>query len=375
MGGAERYLVRLVNRLDRRCFESWIVYTNGDVVKKELAQDVGIIKLQEEKATARNPFDWLNIIKFYRLMKELKTDLVHTQGAGIFCIAAWIAAKLLRIPVVHTIQHTYAARSRTEDITIKTPGLRNFLYSLVDAHIAGCEYMKREFIGLWKIPPQRVYLDPIGIDLNQFKPLAETVAKKKLREELGIESDVLIIGVVARLCSVKGVHKAMSILPRVKKEIPKIKLVIVGDGPMRKDYEKLVDALDLRRNVLFTGLRTDVSQLMNMFDVYLQTTDAPLIGFTTLEAMATGKPLVTLVQNKEEEDMARETVVEGGNGILIPLGDQEAVTRLVKLLKNKRVLNEMGESSRKLAEQKFDLRLHIQNMESLYEDLICMSKK
>ncbi len=373
VGGAEKYLARLANSLDREKFNLWIVHTNGDSIVRELSENVKVIKLQERKATAMNPLDWLNVVRFRRLMRNLNIDLVNTHGAGIFCIAAWIAAKSLKIPVVHTIQHVYAVRSKTEDLTIKIPGLRHFLYSLVDIYIAFCVYMKNEFVNLWKIPPQKIYLNPLGVDLNKFKPLPET--KIKLRQELSIESDAPIIGVVARLSPVKGVHKGIRILSRIREEIPNVKLIIVGDGPMKGEYEKLVTDLNLRKNVVFTGFRNDIPHLMNIFDIYLQTTDAPLLGNTTLEAMAVGKPIVTIVQNKVEEAMARETVIEGYNGILIPLNHPEAVTRLIKLLKDKKTLDEMGKASRRLAEEKFDWNLHVENMEKLYMDLIYASRK
>jgi glycosyltransferase involved in cell wall biosynthesis len=308
-------------------------------------------------------------------MRILKIDLVNTHGAGIFCITTWMAAKLLKIPVVHTIQHTYAIKSMTENLTVKIPGLRHFLYSLVNTHIALCNYTKNEFINLWRIPPRKIYLNPVGVELREFKPFMETETKIKLKQELSIELDAPIIGIVARLSPVKGVHKAIHILPRIKEEIPNVKLVIIGDGSMRKEYEKLADNLHLRQNIIFTGFRSDIPQLMNIFDIYLQTTDSPLIGNTTLEAMATGKPIATIVQNKTEEAMARETLIEGYNGILIPLNHSEAATKLGRLLKDKQTLDKMGKASRKLAEEKFNLQLHVKNMERLYRDLICSSKK
>lgn len=374
IGGAERYLVRLTNSLDRRSFKQWIVHTDGDLIKDQITNDdVEIIKLQERKATAKNPIDWLNIFKFYKLIKILNIDLVNTHSAGIFCITAWIAAKLLQIPVVHIIQHVYAVRSRTEDFMIKIPGIRHLLYSLVDRYVALSKYMKNEFIDLWKIPPQKIYLNPLGIDLNEFRP--SIVNRMKLKQELHIEPEAPIIGVVARLSPVKGVHKAINILPEVKKEIPNIKLIIVGDGPMRNKYEKLVSDLGLKQSVIFTGFRQDVPQLMDIFDIYLQTTNAPLMGNTTLEAMAVGKPIAIIVQNEAEEAMARETVIEGYNGVLIHLNHPEATIKLVRLLKDKETLDKMGNASRKLAEERFDLHLHVKNMERLYSDLIWSSKK
>src|SRR5262245_44741143 len=170
-GGDQRYVARLTQRLDPHRFTQIIAYSNSDSMLPEFPPHVRFVKMTEHRPRAVRLRDWERLVRRYlELIREEKIDLVTTHGAGFVQIAAAMAAKRWRRPVIHTIQRPWNNRSRTEDLIIKVPVLRWAAYALTDKFVALGSYYHDDQISRFKIPRAKMHLSYIGVDISELRP-------------------------------------------------------------------------------------------------------------------------------------------------------------------------------------------------------------
>lgn len=195
-----------------------------------------------------------------------------------------------------------------------------------------------------------------GVDTAEFSP-ANASAGLKLRIALGWESRPVIV-CVSRLMTRKGQDKLISALPQIISSVPNASLLIVGDGPYRKDLEKLTDKLRLRSNVHFTG-KVAQDQLANWYaagDVFAMPCrtrvggwDVEGLGIVFLEGSAAGLPVLV-----GDSGGAVDAVIDGETGFLVDGNNLRDITvRLIELLSNERLAKQMGDAGRNWVAQEW----------------------
>ncbi len=152
----------------------------------------------------------------------------------------------------------------------------------------------------------------------------------------------------------------------ITKKEPNAQLILVGDGPERHSIERLIDKLDLRRNILVTGYRSDVAEMMNCADALVlcsETENAPL---TILEGMSCGLPIIAT-----NVGGIPELIQDGKNGFLVPLKHPEEIAEAaLKLNSDDNLLSKMGENARKTILQKYTKDIVLKQYLKVYESVI-----
>lgn len=182
-------------------------------------------------------------------------------------------------------------------------------------HIAVSENTKKD---LEAIGVKNVKVIPNGIDF-------ERIQKIKPADE---ESDVLFVG---RLIKEKKVDVLIKAIRLIKKDNPSIKCLIIGDGPERSKLEKLVDILDLSKNVKFKGFlenHDDVISLMKASKVFVLPSIREGFGIAAIEANACGLPVVTV----KHERNAVANLINDKNGFLCKLSEEEIKEKIILAL-------------------------------------------
>lgn len=368
IGGEQTYLASLINHLGKD-YKHTVAYSFSDRLKNRIQQPVNYIKLSDKKLRASDPEIYLLFFRFLDIFKHNRPDAVILYSPGVPNFLCSLAAKILNIPVIYIPQRAYGNQSRWERIVTKFYPLRLISYGLIDRVIALGSYYQDDFIKNWKIPKEKVVLNYIGIDLNEFRP--DEIKRRIFREQLSLTDDLLVFGFVGRLHPVKGFYKVLKFFQVLQQQINDTKLVllVVGDGPFRETYQRLVDELSLK-SIIFVGYRPDIDFVMNGIDVYIQATDNPLNGISSIEAIACGKTIITIVRNQQEIAMARDTTVEGLNGWFVRLDRLDHdVPKVLDIIDCKK-REKMGFESRRIAEQIFDINNHVQNISNMLNSLI-----
>lgn len=206
-----------------------------------------------------------------------------------------------------------------------------------------------------------------GVDLNRFNPRN---SGSYLKKRYKINSSKLVVLFVGRLDKEKNIDVVIKAFPVVLKSID-AQLIIAGKGKEKTNLVNLSKNLGLDKNITFTGFVTekDLPNLFRMADVFVIASIAELQSIATMEAMASGLPVVAA------RVMALpELVHDGKNGYLFSDGDTNALAnQMIKILKNPALRKKMSANSLKII-SRHDLKNTITSYEKLYQKLISASK-
>lgn len=298
--------------------------------------------------------------KYIKKILDYKPDIVHSQCEfGTFSTARYIAEEL-NIPIVHTYHTVY------EDYThyfspspyigkkIAT-GISRYAAMFSDAMIAPTDKIKDILIRNNVSCPIKVI--PTGIDTNKFR-----CAEKKENIN-GINKGDFVCGYIGRLAKEKNVDE----LIRLHSEIndPKVKLLIVGDGPERDNLVTLAKSSGISDRVIFTGMidRKDIAPYYKALDVFVNASESEAQGLTYIEALSCGLPLVC------RDDKCLDNVIENKvNGFRYK--SLSEYLEIIRTLKDNPLYRKTISEKALISSEKFDLSVFEESVEKLYESCI-----
>ena len=229
-------------------------------------------------------------------------------------------------------------------------------------NVSGSERQACLALGLLKVDRSLVVCN--GIDWQSFDAL--TVDIRQVRARLGFDPSDVVVGHIAKFDIQKAQDDLAAAIPFVLEKCPRAKFLFVGDGALRPQIEAQVARLGVDRQVVFTGYRNDVASLLKAIDVVALPSRWEGLPLVLLEAMACRKPVVAsrVVGNID-------VVVDGVTGFLVPSGEPQALAdKLVVLLQDARLCDELGRRGRERVEQEFSLARMVAHMRSVYQDLL-----
>lgn len=225
-----------------------------------------------------------------RLMRQLRPDLLCTYNWGSF--DAVIAARMtgLRWHVHHedgfNADEAHAQHGRRVLA-------RRLLLRRVSALAVPSKGLEQLALHTWRLPAARVRWIPNGIDAELFCPEPAGADRQRLRAELGIPEDALVIGGVGRLNPVKRFDRLIRACAQLPQGSRPVHLLIAGEGDERAALEALAaEHQPPAGQVHFLGYRTDLVPLYRAFDLFVISSDSEQQPVSQLEAMATGVPVL-----------------------------------------------------------------------------------
>ena len=296
-------LLNLLRRIDRSRFspELCCLKELGEL-GEQLQRDIPV-----HERLLRNKFDIRVLWRLTRLLRNREIDAVITVGAGDKMFWGRLAAKRAGVPVVISALHS---TGWPDCIT----WLNRRLTPLTDAFIAVAEKHAKYLVEHENLPSGRVVVIPNGVDTDRFQ-LARPTAD--VRQQLGIPHSAPLVGIVAVLRPEKNHEMFLRVAARVRRDVVEAHFLIIGDGPRRPELELLAAQLGLSDCVHFLGKRFDVPELLGLLDVFVLTSHNEANPVSILEALATGKPVVSTAVGS-----IPETVLEGVTGYLVDPGDE-----------------------------------------------------
>ena len=236
-----------------------------------------------------------------------------------------------------------------------------------DALIAVSRYTVGELTELYGIEEEKIHVIYNGVDINKFKPRPD---RAELRREFGLEEEKKIVLFVGRLYHRKGLETLLHSIPPVLQEFGDVKFAISGTGFKKKEQSlrDLAKELDIEDTVKFLGYVPDekLPELYSASDIFVLPAIYENFPFAILEAQATALPVISTKVGGIPEFLADKK-----NGFLIDPGDPKQLTqRVLTLLQDPKLAEEMGRRGRKLIEEKFAWRLITDQVIDLYHKLL-----
>lgn len=305
-----------------------------------------------------------------KIIEDFQPDVIHIQ------MLMWIGQATMKygnkfgIPVVST-NHAMP-ENLLENVKLLAPVARPVNYMLRE--YGRRFFAKSDYVTL----PTQSAIDmfnaydqvsvPIkavsnGIDLSRFKP---GEVPQKLYKKFKIPHNVPVVTYVGRLDSEKHLYVLVQAMKIVLGSV-KCHLLIVGDGNDRENTERLAIKLGIRRNVTFTGKVSDEDLVIlhRVGDVFCMPSPAELQSIATLEAMASGLPVVAV-----DAGALKELCQDNRNGYLCRQDDYTQIAEsLIKILSDKKLQKTMSNQSLEIA-QSHDMKTTLDVFEEIYESLI-----
>ena len=366
MGGTERMLINLVNRMDAGRFEHVICCVSR---KGEGASHLNpeVRCLDMGKGSAR---DWLMPRKIANLLRVERPDVVHTRSwSGVDGVLAQQLAKLNQRSgrLVHSEHGRNMPNIHTEPL--KGRVIRRMIYHLADEVFAVSAELRDHFCRETGFPAARMRVIPNGVEIAKF----DQADPQGVREELGIEANDFVIGMVARLNPTKDLLTLVRAFARLSQTTPerKPRLVLVGEGQERRKVEQFAAEQNLQRAIILTGTRDDVPRLLRAMDVFVLSSFSEGMSGAVLEAMGARLPVVATNVGSNSE-----LVSEGETGFLVEPRDETTMAeRLARLMANRELARQLGEAGRRRLEQSYGIETMVQRYEELYLSLARRSSK
>jgi glycosyltransferase involved in cell wall biosynthesis len=361
IAGAERHLLMLLSGLRARGVDAQIVL----LVEPRRPMDVFI-----EEATARgipvgrvainHHLDPSLFSKLRRAFREMQPDIVHTHllHADLYGIPA---ARLARVPVVVTSRHNDNAFRRRLPMRL----VNRALWQMSDAGISASEAVRRFSISIEGASPDKVRTIYYGLERTPNDALRQT-QRAAMRAELGVGPDTPVVGMVSRLVEQKGVQYGLEAFARVADNFPDARLVISGDGALRRRLEAEAKTLGIADRVHFLGWRTDALTVFAGLDIFLMPSLWEGFGLVLLEAMSQRLPVIA-----SEVSAIPEVVADGTTGLLAPPRDVNRLAAALRsLLGDAPLRHHMGLLGEDRLEEMFTTGRMVDETLALYENLL-----
>jgi L-malate glycosyltransferase len=216
----------------------------------------------------------------------------------------------------------------------------------------------------WLPAGVRLAVIPNCVDTRRFQPSARRRAAA--RRQWGLAEDDEVIGCVARLSAQKRPEQLLAIFARLAPARPRLKLLLVGAGPLEASLREAARRQRLSRRVIFTGFQEQVENVIPAMDLHLLVSIREGFGIATIEAMACGVPaLATRVPGSED------ILQDSAGGLLLPLGDTDAATATVAaLLDDPARRAQMARRGRAEVEERYAVPVVSAQVQAFYDGLL-----
>jgi len=340
----------------------------GDHVEAIEAAGVRHVALRHATRAMALGDDARALAELFGVLRRLRPDIVHTHNPKPGVYGRW-AARAAGVPVVVNTQHGLYALP--EDRLAK----RAAVYSL-ERLAAACS--QRELVQnpddvatlrRLAVPDARLVALGNGVDLARFDPDGvDRDVRSRLRSELGVGPEDVVVGLVGRLVAEKGYREVFAAAGAVRAVDPRVRFVVVGPADPDKADGITADELAAaeRGGVVLLGRRDDVQDWYSAMDLYLLASHREGFPRSAMEAAAMALPIVTT-----DVRGCRNVVDDGRSGLLVPLRDPEAIAAAVLALAGDPDRRRaMAAASRAKAVREFDQERVIAITLGVYDDLL-----
>ena len=360
-GGVERRRLSLAKLLDKSKFELKIICTNAvgllpDEIRQQGVEVIAIGNL--------NSFmDYKQHLKVMKVIDEFKPHIIHGAVFEGVTMAA-INGFLKRVPVV-ILEETSDPQNRRWKGNLLLKLLSLTADKVIGVSPAATDYLKNKL----QLSANKVQLITNGVAVP--KVVSQDVVQN-FKEKYHIEADEIVIGSVGRMSS--DTHKRFSDLIRafafLLKKQPKVKLILVGDGPQKVNYIQLVHELKIQNQVVFAGYQSEIGNYYSLFDIFCLVSAYEAFGLVLAEAMLHKLPvLATRVGGMQY------IVDDNQTGFLVDKFDVNAIAEKLEILcLDADLRKQFGSNGYEKALNNYTEEPYVKEVEDLYLELIKKNK-
>ncbi|MFH1677736.1 MAG: glycosyltransferase family 4 protein [Patescibacteria group bacterium] len=354
IGGGERVMFDIVKGLKYN-FKFSIMAPSGVFLEKYSQLEIEIEKLKKQNFIK-------NIFQIKNFVKNKQPDIIHVHGtrAAFWARIAIIGLKK-RPKIIYTLHGFHIIRKYFLIRWILLV-IERFLNRWTDVLVCVSEADKNLVLKYKTISQDKIVVINNSIDIIKFQINQDLI--ESLKQKLSLENQ-FIITTIARLHPPKDILTILKAVKLLINKISDIKLLIVGDGPLRESLEQETKKLGLEQCVKFLGSREDVPVLINLSDIIVLSTKWEGLPLAPLEAGACKKSIIA-----SDVEGVRETIINKKTGYLFqPGSEKDLAEKILKLAESKELRKKIGENAFKFISVNFDEKIMINKHQKLYQSL------
>jgi glycosyltransferase involved in cell wall biosynthesis len=332
-------------------------------LEKEFENQPGMLRIMPELVRPVRPWkDWQALGRLREIFSREQPDIVHTHSGKAGVLGRLAAAKAGVRVIVHTIHgpsfgqfQGYAANCLFRMAERRAGKATTHFVTVADA-------MKSQYLAAGIGRPELYTRVFSGFKLEPFSLATNDPA---LRAQHRIAPTDIVVGKIARLVKLKGHDDLFAIAPALVQKCPRMKFLLVGDGPWRERFVRQASELGLEKHFIFTGLvpPEQVAQLVGITDLVIHLSSREGLARALPQALAAGRPIVAY-----DNDGASEVCLEQETGFLIRNGDlvrlQEQILRLAA---DPELRRRLGERGRQFVRERFAVERMVNDLYTLYQ--------
>jgi glycosyltransferase involved in cell wall biosynthesis len=338
----------------------------GSLLERARANGVPLSVVPSLRRAIHPLRDWTSYRELKRILRDFRPDVVHTHSAKGGLLGRAAASALGIGAIVHGVHgapfHPYQnAASRAFFRACERWAARR-----CHAFISVADAMTDLMVAANVAPRERFTTIYSGMEVEPF--LAAEEHRQRVRRQLGYSQEHVVVGKIARLFRLKGHDDVIAAAGNVVAAHPQTRFLFVGDGAWRERLGRRTAEAGLSEHFQFTGLVPPqrVPELIAAMDVVVHASLREGLARVLPQALIAGKPVVSY-----DVDGAREVVLPGQTGYLLPARDVAALARaLDELVRDATLRERLGAKGRRLCSEKFRHERMTVQVRGLYEKLL-----
>ena len=349
----KKFIIPLVDGMIAEGWDVYSVCSDGDYVPELRNQGYKINTIEISRSI--NPIKHIvTTLKLYKLFRKEKFDVIHVH-TPVASLVGRLAAWLTRTPLIIYTAHGFYFHDEMPKPKIwififleKIAGkITSFLFTQSSED---CETAIKT--GIMKA--EKVLAIGNGVDIERFNP-EKYGEQVELRKSLGIPNDAFVVGMISRLVEEKGIVEFLEAAEYLNLDNSNLYFLLIGDRLASDHAESVTDIIDstkkkLRSNLILTGLRTDIPELLSVMNVYCLPSWREGMPRTIIEAMMMQKPVIAT-----DIRGSREEVDPNVTGLLVPVKNSSKLAAAVsRIYSNRDWADQLGLAGRKKALKHYD---------------------
>jgi len=370
-GGAGEDTLCTIEGLDKVKYQIDLIMgkkLRDDKLKRIRNKGINFIQIQPFRSRYHFLYDSILLLKLMILFKKGHYDIIHTHTTKSGILGS-IAAKLAGVPIIiHGLEINALEVCSSKFIKIIKMFLEKMISKFTDAYISVSEIVSQKYLEYGIGKKAKYFTVRSGIELNKFLNAREDMDIRQTSQELGINREDFVIGNVGRLVESKGhyfLFQAIKKILEIRNSRP-VKLLLIGEGEDKEKLIKYAKELNLEKNVIFTGYRENVEELMVLMDIFVLTSLREGLSRVLVEAAAAGLPSIAF-----NIDGIPEIIKDNHNGFLVePRNVIQLAEKISKYIDNKPLVLMHGRNGREFVKGKWSIEGMVKETEQIYNDLV-----
>lgn len=314
VGGAETLLVNMLRQMDPDIIRPEVICLKqpgplGEAIAGEFPVHSNLIG---------GKWDLAVVGRLARLMRDRRTDVVITVGAGDKMFWGRLAAFVAGVPVIASALHSTGWPDGIGRLNRR-------LTPITDAFIAVAESHGKFLRDFERFPTDKVHVIRNGVDCNRFAPNQQH--RCDVRTELGLTPQTQLVGIVAALRTEKNHSLLVQAAALLREQHPDLHWIVIGDGPQRETIQQLAAELKISDRLHLLGTRHDTPRLVAALDVFTLCSLNEASPVSILEALACQVPVAAT-----DVGSVNESIVPGQTGCLFKSQDLGGMTGAINTL-------------------------------------------